>query len=665
MIKYYKFAATILTCFLLNGCFEVEDDSNDEVVAALQAQNAILQQQANTAPVSIFGTIVDAGSDSPVADANITVKVGTEWQPMMTVNSEFTIDSLPGNTDILILVQSPSGEFMDRAFYAKTPSVDQGQSAVQSIGDLKVSQGIEKSYSVINAETGLPFEGLVFNYNTSTTANSGARASGSIDYQVESEYDLDTGLYTITIPEYLDTYVTASGDIDGDDVVDFVTENNNFWYGGELRMSTYQALQLETLYVNETEAYQPVELRLTVIDDLGSSIEGIEFFASNLYLGRIDTTYDVNTQEYVLNYQTSSRVDLNMPSFTSADGVDYQSATISLNWATASTLSISGYGFNNGLPHQLNVVDGVASLVVQPHIAYTGYNYVSRVSSNIDNGNNFSLNQFYQSPIGLIEDSVTLVQTNVFTVIKGNESPNDLVADGTTEYGNITQEIAVTASLTHNDTFLVAAPDNALSAGNFMYRVNQLVNAQTGIGFNANYTRHFSIEPAASDFGSFDINDVKLDNNNSTTNGLIIVAQNTAGVPATTSNNNSNAWLILPQSARSLEYLEFNLISYVRNGVTQTANGRIRVVENGNIIQNEYNLLSLAVNENIRPIGNYYNANVLTKTSLADGKMYAAYSGMYGSDNTATNENTATFNYLYQVAGETTVHQGTITLPVL
>jgi len=51
-------------------------------------------------------------------------------------------------------------------------------------------------------------------------------------------------------------------------------------------------------------------------------------------------------------------------------------------------------------------------------------------------------------------------------------------------------------------------------------------------------------------------------------------------------------------------------------------------------------------------------------TSLADGLWYRSNTGLYYNDHASTQDNTATFNYIYRISGEQNTHEGTITLQV-
>jgi len=656
-----------LLCSSLTACFEVEDDSNDDVVAALEEQNSLLQEQQNNAkqPITIFGKVVNTGEPSSSVDATITVKVGTTWLDPVNTTGEFSIDDLPVNSDILIRVESVNGDFMDRVFYGRTTVVEQGQTATQSAGDLQVSEGVIKSYSVIDAETNEVFEGVVFEYNSSTSFSNGGNASGIADYTVTSSYDNQTELYTITIPKDLSVFLSADRDVDGDDVVDFTPQEYTFISGDRVSLSTYEALQLETMLVDVTSEYLPVELRVTIIDRSGASIPDIEFFASDQFLGPLEVSYDPGTEEYVFNYQSSGRVQLNMPSFETLDEVTYSSGLIDIRSSTNTSLVIYDSGFVNNLPNEVEVLDGVASVVLQARLAPSNSGSVSLVSSIVDDEDNHSLKQFYSAPIGLLEDSVSLNRTNVFTVIKGNESDSDLVSAGTTKIGYTSEPISVSTNLRHNDTFLTSSPDDVLSAGEFSYSVNELVNKESGQEFDARFGDSFEIEVPLEELPAFDINEVRLDNNNGTTNGLIIVSENTAGVPSTTTDNRSTVRIYLPTSIRTLDFFELDLESYVSNGVNINSSRNVRIVDETRIWVNERNLVSLSTNENIEAFSGS-SSNADTNTALADGVWYLTTStGLYLSDNTGTTANTATYRYIYRVAGDEAVTEGTITLPIL
>ena len=667
MYKISKVFAVGLAVTAVSGCFEVEDKNDDSVAAALQAQNEILQGQVTTTenPISLFGKVIMEEDPSLTVAATIKVKVGNEWRESIAVNGEFTIEELPVNSDIQILVESENDEFLSRMFYGKTVTVEQGQTAMQSVGDLEVSEGVVKTYSILNAETDESVEGIVFEYNPSSAFSNVSIISGLDDYIIRSSYDEQTQLYTITIPKDLNYAVTANRDIDGDGVVDFTPQNFSYYGSNSVILTASEALQLETMLVDITTAYMPVELRLSVIDRAGTYLPDIEFFASDQFLGPLDVTYDPGTEEYVFNYQSSGRVILNMPSFQTEDEVTYRSASVDIRSSTDTEMTVYTSGFANNPNRTVEVVDGVASMVVQAALESSNSSYISTISSIVDEEDEYSLKQFYSAPIGLAEDSVRLERRNVFKVIRGNESTTDIVAAGTTKLGNTTESVAITNSLSHGDTFLTSRPDEDLVGGEYQYDVDVLINKQSGLEFDPRRSESFEIESPVEELPAFNINDIRLDNNNGTTNGTIIVAENTAGEASTTTNNSSTARLYFPLSIQSLDFFELNLVSYVRNGNSTISSRNIRVVDEDNIFVNERNLVTLATNETIESFTGY-GTNADTNTSLEEGLWYySSNSGFWAADNTGTSVNTATYRYIYRVEGEADSVEGTITLPVL
>lgn len=667
MYKISKVFAVGLAVTAVSGCFEVEDKNDDSVAAALQAQNDILQGQLTTTenPISLFGKVIMEEDPSLTVAATIKVKVGNEWRESIAVNGEFTIEELPVNSDIQILVESENDEFMSRMFYGKTVTVEQGQTAMQSVGDLEVSEGVVKTYSILDAETDESVEGIVFEYNPSSAFSNISIISGLDDYIIRSSYDEQTQLYTITIPKDLNYAVTADRDIDGDGIVDFTPQNFSYYGSNSVILTASEALQLETMLVDITTAYMPVELRLSVIDRAGTYLPNIEFFASDQFLGPLDVTYDPGTEEYVFNYQSSGRVILNMPSFQTEDEVTYRSASVDIRSSTDTEMTVYTSGFANNPNRTVEVVDGIATMVVQAALESSNSSYISTISSIVDEEDEYSLKQFYSAPIGLAEDSVRLERRNVFKVIRGNESTTDIVAAGTTKLGNTTESVAITNSLSHGETFLTSRPDEELVGGEYQYDVDVLINKQSGLEFDPRRSESFEIETPVEELPAFNINDIRLDNNNGTTNGTVIVAENTAGEASTTTNNSSTARLYFPLSIQTLDFFELNLVSYVRNGSSTISTRNIRVVDEDNIFVNERNLVTLATNETIESFTGY-GTNADTNTSLEEGLWYySSNSGFWAADNTGTSVNTATYRYIYRVEGEADSVEGTITLPVL
>ncbi|MCW9017165.1 MAG: hypothetical protein OQJ89_09385, partial [Kangiellaceae bacterium] len=99
MNKISKVAVATAVSLALGGCLEVEDNNNNaDVVAALEAQG-----EANLAPITLFGKVINAADNLPVGEARVSIKVGTEWREPVVVSGEFSFTELPVNTDVVVL----------------------------------------------------------------------------------------------------------------------------------------------------------------------------------------------------------------------------------------------------------------------------------------------------------------------------------------------------------------------------------------------------------------------------------------------------------------------------------------------------------------------------------------------------------------------------------
>ena len=673
MFRPNKTIVTSFLCFSLLGCLEVKND-NKALTEALKEQNALLQQQneiskqqqeQNQFPVSIFGSIGNLSNDTNIENAIITLKVGPTWQDPISLDKNiFSIDKLPANVDLVVLVTSTDDTFMPRAFYTKT-----SYSTQQNIGKLNVSQGTLKTFSILNSTDNKPVTGLEFTY-TLSKGYSNAQSLASIDeHRVLSTYDNETGTYSIVLASNIEYSLIASLDVDGDNKADYQAEINDFQSGSSLYFSADDAHKLNNIYLTQLDSFKDIEIRVTLIDEYGVLFDDIDFFAIDKFKGQTAISFDAKSNQYIFKYKSSEDITLNLASFTDSDNQVFKSATIDLNYIEDDYLSISTSGFSaNTHRAPMQFVDGIAvatvTLQLQPQTTDSSQNSVSKVSSIIDTHDN-SLKQLYTFPIGLMEGSVSLILQNSLQVIKGNLATNDVVPNGTTSISSADVPIVISTSLSHNNTFLTAQPITPLVRGSYRYTLNHLINKGTGNSFlfnNWNSSQDFSVLQSATIV--FDINHLKIDNNNGLTNGQLIVAKNTAGVAAQAPNyNNGSTILYLPSSIESLDFLQLQLIKKVRDGVLSESNAGTILVEDSEISTNKVTLISLAFNENvIKNVG----IQLHTNTSLPDGQMYYSYYfSNSSSDHQTANENSATFNYLYRIKGDYTIHQGEITLNVL
>ncbi len=73
----------------------------------------------------------------------------------------------------------------------------------------------------------------------------------------------------------------------------------------------------------------------------------------------------------------------------------------------------------------------------------------------------------------------------------------------------------------------------------------------------------------------------------------------------------------------------------------------------------------MAKNEHLVILPDSRTPSILKGTTLMDGEWYSISYYNYLSDDTLSNVNNITYSYIYRVAGEATVYEGTITLSVL
>jgi hypothetical protein len=268
---------------------------------------------------------------------------------------------------------------------------------------------------------------------------------------------------------------------------------------------------------------------------------------------------------------------------------------------------------------------------------------------------------FYSQPITVSASSLSLTNTSGFTVIKGNDDSNDIVLAGTTIVsGNV--DIPVTFETSLNDTKLTVTPVSTLTSGqDYNYEVNSLAVKATEKLVDVNGdSLSFSIEDNSD---TFDINDIRLDNNNYKTNGVIITPTNSAGDSSSPYNYNRDAYLYLPTSINALQTLSLRSVSITQDGVNSNSIRDFNLVKNGNPY-NAYaiGLVQLAENETL--IRDNLNISIeIGSAQLDSQKVYRTSTNEYMSDNLVGSENSITFEYAYETKAGV-VATGTLTIPV-
>ncbi|MDP5031694.1 hypothetical protein [Paraglaciecola sp.] len=655
-----KIAIAVSSVCLLAGCFEVEDNSNDELVAALQEQNQILQeQQYQTNTVAIRGVVVDALEQSPVTSATITVKIGVEIvaSDIQTTNGEFVVSKLPANSDVEVIVSSPDNAFLTRAFFYDTGSSTSGE-AQKDFGAFVVSEGMEVSISVLDSETNAPLSNLVFEGNSSEGTGSSYR-----NYLHTSSFNETTGAYLVTIPKYLSVGLYASVDSDKDGEPDYVPELNQYDNGTNLYVSWSNAKENPTIYVAQSTGEEidttPIQFRIAVVDSLGDSIEGADVTFTDNETEALQASYDSDNTQYVINTDFLFNGNIQIPAF-SANGVNYQSASINIYKQSDGSLYITQSANTSA---SFNVPqDDIIELAIQPRTLTNADSTLEVVFKSEVNTTNSNFSVFYSQPVNVSNDAITLYSSQAFTVTRGNDNANDLVLPGVTLIAS-GQNTTVTSTQSLNNTKLSISPTEDLIGGmTYQYSVGliEVESSQVEVDINGD---EISFVAPYSVLEAFDINDVRLDNDNYTTNGVLINASNTAGEASTANDRDNNVYIILPKSVNNLQNLTMRKMIVVDDGVSRNDTNTFNLVDNGQLNNlSKSASVSLAENETIVRDGNY--TNIKNGLSLADEQqIFFTYTYEYMSDNLSDSENSITYEYAYETK-EGEVVTGTITLPV-
>ena len=648
---------------LLTACFEVEDDSNSDVVEALQAQNEILSgttypiNETTTATVALTGIIVNALDGKEVSTANVTIIAADEviQDSLVFTGGEFKIENLPSNSDIEIVIESTNDEFLSRVFFINTGNSDAVNTS-NDFGTFEVSIANTVQVSVINQTTGLPLSTLEF-IGYSHYGNS-SRANG---YKHTSTYDEVNGVYNITLPKFIQTTISANLDINKDGEIDFILELNNTLNGTNLYYPSANNQESVTLYVDEKMPLEQIEYRITLIDESANTLLGAELRVLGADGVESLSTFDETTEQYVISAEFTYSSTIEIPSF-SVNDVNYQSSSISLRTNNDDSLRVSVSGTLGNSYYNIPF-SNIIELAIMPRVFDTASSTLEVVTSAKEvNFVDHSFSVFYSQPITVSANSVVLTNTSGFTAVKGNDDSNDIVLPGTTIIsGDIDVPVSFETSL--NDTKLTITPVSALTAGqNYRYDVNSLVLTSTEQSVDV-YGDYLSFSFENSSDAVFDINDLRLDNNNYTTNGTTILTENSAGDIASPYNSNRNVYIYLPTSINTLQTLTLRRVSITQNGISTNSVRDYTFVRNGNFDNlSSIGLLQLAENETI--VNDNLSINVETGSAQPDSqKVYRAYLSTYNSDNMTGSENSVTFQYAYETKAGV-VATGTITIPV-
>jgi hypothetical protein len=655
----------------LTGCIEVDDDSNDGVVDALNQQNAVLTEQNNLlaeqlensqTSVTLSGLVIGVDSETPVDNVLVTVYQGESVlaENVEADNGQFTIEGLPSSSDLTVVASTSDGSYMSRAYFITTAPVSTGE-GFDDIGTLMLSEPVNVTFSVMDESTGEAISGLSF----TGFSYSGVATSNVFDFAHSTTFNEETQQYDITLPKDLAVTLRADIDLDDDGAADFATASLDFVSIVDDKMYIYNANELDaseiTLGEPEVIVDEEKSLSITLIDTQGNVLDEAAFIVE-IEDETINSSFDSEAQVHEMTVPFNNYSDIEMPSFTS-DDVTYSTGRISLSRYTTSqtnetriSVNLSGYDSNSYYSiadeETLNLVL-VAREVVQSST-------VEFITSNLSS-DDFAYSVFYSEAVSIDSEEVSLVYEDV-TVTRGNDSADDTVPAGYTYVRSTDREVSVTASQALGGIKHTFTPDEALQGNtSYRYEIGEVTPASGTLATEL-YEDEYSFTTPAGDTGDFDINSLVLDNFNYFTNGAVIVSENTAGVANPAYPYSRNVSVLLPTSIESLNYLILNTQSYSENGNVYTRERQYEIVRDGYVSATPYLALDVAENE---IVDNNSSENIMLGTTATDGShVYRRSINIYLEDNTADYPVTVTFSYEYQTKeGET--GSGTMTLPVL
>jgi hypothetical protein len=664
----------VLSALLMTGCLDVKDnDANQELASAVQAQNEILKEQSLSSH-NLVGMLENTSKDGSLAGAKVELKVGSQSFVASTINADgsFELLKLPFNSDYTLHVTSADNAFLNRVVYGTTRSVSPGISTY-NIGTVYVSKGVEKTIAIVDADTKESITGLTF-YTYVHTTQDGRDVDNYLSQAYASTYDAENGTYKLTLPADLLDYVSVSFDLDGDKHNDYRALSNSFnqitnpnQTVSFLTRSDY-LLEQDTILLekNNLELAKELQIRLSLIDKETNSLLDVSLSILNDNDKSFTAVYDTETNQYVADVTYNESIRILMPSFTQGDKY-FESNQASINRQNnAIQVNIDGFNRNGALNSNYYMVDldesvidlvlGAREIDAQTPIEIVNVSPVSELTQ--------EYNVFYSQAIGVLENSASLTQKDKLVVTLGNASVDDLWVAGTTLISEKDIKLPVETNLTLNNTKLTIKPKNELEKGfTYQYEIGKVsdVKNELAADVNGDDSNEFEIKKTLAT--TFDINSLVLENNNYFNNGVLITASNTAGTTSSTFENSQEVILMFPENA-SLDMFEnftLKVISYIDDGVVRNNFDTYRLVSNGSVIQSlrKYHVVQLASNEAV-VYDNINSGTVMLGSNLSNGVGFGLNLGYnYLSDNVTGNENSMTFEYSYELkTGE--IKTGTI-----
>ncbi|TMP79297.1 hypothetical protein CWB73_14375 [Pseudoalteromonas phenolica] len=573
MFNYSKIALGVTACIALSGCLEVEDNNNDALVAQLEQQNQILQDQldhqierskASKTAITLSGSVKLATEGDTLADdVTVTLYYNGKWHDAVMVDEagNFEIAGLPSNTDVIAQVSSPSNAIMTRNFFFETDYSN--APVVQNVSTFEVGQPETLEFTVLEEGTNLPFEGLVLEAHLNGYHN------GWVDEAIrelvednvsKATLNSETGNYELVVPKGINTSLSQTTDLDADGMDD--VEGLGF-------SNSYQLKFNPVTYLSKIEAEQ-FKLALTFLAPDGSVVKPDNIFATNNDFGENKASFDDESQSFTLDANYYGNLEVLIPSFTAND-ITYQASQVKVynfneNSQTYYVRIDGGYYYNVDIVPQDNIVSVAVRLRGEEQTT-PNLELVSTTQNFHPESHAFTY--YFNAPIEVgNRTEAKLLHTNALVVTKGNASTDDNIAPGTTEIRYEDVEVPVTTSLAFNDTALTVTPNSKLvEGGNYTLTLRRPVNKQSGYYDDFYDNKYLSVMTTT----SFAETLFKADNFNYRKNGKLITATNTAGVEsADYSSEESSQICVLIENKYNVSITNVEVIKAVANGQDAT-----------------------------------------------------------------------------------------------
>ena len=602
----------------------------------------------------------NVSSGGLLSGAKVELVVGDKTYTASDVSADgsFTIVDVPFGSDYLLKVNSSDGSFLNLFVYG-TSRGEASTSVTENIGTIYLSKGVDKKIKVEDLATKEGIEGLTFYSYTHIVKDSREGAvSTHLEDGYKSTYDAQTKTYTIKVPQDRANTILVSFDIDDDKVDDFSPESNRFRrvlnpnMSHSYLISNTNLLEQDTILLNKVEdTYHKLKLRVSLIDKNVKDLLGVSVTAVNEDGNSFDLVFDESTNQYVADVTYEREIRILVPSF-SKDDMSY--ASNSARVSRGDNLQVTTDGFNNYQNlsyHSYNVDLDAAEIDLVLAIEEISFQSSIEMITASRVASDYSYRVFYSHPIGLLEDSVSLVHKDKISVIKGNASDSDLWLDGQTFISEEDVNVDVEVSLSLNNTKLFMKPISVLEAGsNYQYVIDDVKDLASDINADVD-NDNSSVFKTKYTSTTFDINSLVIDNNNYMNKGLPIVTQNTAGQNVVANNSWGNVNLVLPANLEEIfENFTIEQVSYTKNGAPHIDFERKEIVRNGSANARTFYALQLAMNESVTFRRGVSSSRYFRGMAIEDRKFSYVQLG-YNSflDHTDTSENSVTFNYSYEL----------------